>query len=251
MVNPPDQPADRESTRARLEELTSSFRGSYQTVESMAQAFIREAIIRGVFRPGEKLNQDDIAAILGVSRIPVRAGLRQLESEGLLHLEPHRGARVSVLKPAEVAELYQMRILLEDRLLDLACRKITPEGIEAIRRAAREIDDGVAMDASTWRSNDDIDRRRSFYSLLYSFADQPRTLRLVEQLRDEVGRYLLMQRVHSHELSHVAFVELVTGGDRSAARRWLRDHLKQVSQEIQRLLTASAEEAPVGRRATG
>ena len=165
-------------------------------------------------------------------------------------LEPHRGARVSVLKPDEVAELYAIRMLLEDRLLDLACRKITPEGLAVIREAAREIDEGIAADASTWRSTDDIDRRRNFYSLLYSRADQPRTLRLVEQLRDEVGRYLLMQRVHSHEPSHVAFVELVAAGDRRAARRWLREHLKKVSVEIQQVLTVSVEQAPAGQRAT-
>ena len=254
MVNKVDQLAtatDRETTRSRLEELASSFRGSYQTVEGMAQAFMREAIIQGIFPPGEKLNQDEIAATLGASRIPVRAGLRQLEAEGLVHLEPHRGARVSVLKPAEVAELYAIRILLEDRLLDLACRKITPEGLDSLRRTARQLDDGIAADAPTWRSGEDIDRRRSFYTLLYSFAEQPRTLRLVEQLRDEVGRYLLMQRVHSHELSHVAFVELVAAGDRRAARHWLREHLKQVSEEIQRLLTAHAEQAPAGPPATG
>jgi DNA-binding GntR family transcriptional regulator len=245
MANQLDQlENDGEGLRSRLAELAPSFRGGYQTVEAMAQAFMREAIIRGIFPPGEKLNQDEIAATLGVSRIPVRACLRQLEAEGLVTIEPHRGARVSVLKASEVAELYAIRILLEDRLLDLACRKITPEGLESMRQAARAVDDGIAAGASSWRSSEDIDRRRSFYSQLYSFADQPRTLRLVEQLRDEVGRYLLMHRIHSHELSHVAFVELVAAGDRRAARRWLRDHLTQVSEEIQRLLTVRATQSP-------
>lgn len=223
-----------------LSRLSSTFRGNYKTVEAMAQVFMREAIVRGIFYPGEKLNQDDIATALGISRIPVRAALRPLEAEGLVRLEPHRGARVSVLTPAEIEELYSIRLLLEGWLLSLAIKKIRSDSIEQLRRSAKAIDAAVDKNARTWHSDEDIDRRRDFYRELYQVAGQPRTLRLVEQLREEVGRYLLLLRAHHNQSSHVDFVELIAAGDRTGARRWLKHHLTQVSSEIQRLLVESA-----------
>src|SRR3954464_5168926 len=101
----------------RLEAIVESVRRTFNTVEDMAQSFIREAIVTGGFRPGQRLNLDAIAATLGISRMPVRASLRQLETEGLIQMTPYRGARVSVLSPAEIAEVYEMRILLECYLL--------------------------------------------------------------------------------------------------------------------------------------
>ncbi len=68
--------------RSQLEAVASTVRGAFSTVEEMTESFIREAILQGVLRPGDRLQQDEIAAVLGVSRMPVRASLRQLEAEG-------------------------------------------------------------------------------------------------------------------------------------------------------------------------
>ena len=64
-----------------LAAIATSVRGSFQTVEDMAQSFIREAIHQGIFPPGHRLNLDGIAATLGVSRMPVRASLRQAHED--------------------------------------------------------------------------------------------------------------------------------------------------------------------------
>jgi DNA-binding GntR family transcriptional regulator len=232
--------ADREST---LGALAATFRGNYKTAEELAQALIRQAILSGVYRPGEKISQDAIANVLGVSRIPVRAGLRQLEAEGLLTLAPHRGATVTVLGPEEVRELYGIRGMLEARLLELTMKNMTAEPLAELRALAAELDGGVG---SAWGSMDDIERRAHFYRRLYELAELPRTLRLVEQLREEVGRYLLMLRVHSDAHSHVDLVDLIAAGDRRGAQRWLSQHLSDVSAAIQRELIASQDlpEAP-------
>src|SRR4051812_28511643 len=88
-----------------LQEVAKDIRGSFLTVEEMTESFIRQAILRGVFRPGERVPQDEIAAALGVSRMPVRASLRPLEAEGLLDIRPHRGAIVASLRREEITEL--------------------------------------------------------------------------------------------------------------------------------------------------
>jgi DNA-binding GntR family transcriptional regulator len=211
--------------------LAATFKGNYKTAEEMAQAFIRESILRGIFQPGEKLNQDGIAAALGISHIPLRAGLRQLEADGLLDLKAHHGATVSVLTQAQVQEIYELRELIECQLLDLAMQNMTSEDVAGLQQLAR------SMDAGEWSSPTDLEPRRAFYRRLYAFADRPRSVRLVEQLREEVGSYLLLHRVDEHA-GHTTLVELIARGDQRSARQWLSRHLRKVSAEIQMVLLA-------------
>src|SRR3954463_2354238 len=110
-----------------LSRIADSVRGTFQTVEDMTQSFIREAIMQGVFRPGQRLNLDTIAESLGVSRMPVRARLRQLENDGLVQRHHCRGVTVSVLRADEIAEIYELRILLESYLLKLAIAALDDE----------------------------------------------------------------------------------------------------------------------------
>src|SRR5687767_9590774 len=74
---------------------------------------IREAIIRGDFKPGERLKQSELADTLGVSRMPIREAFRKLESEGLIELEPHKGAIVKSIQVNDIEEIYTLRAELE------------------------------------------------------------------------------------------------------------------------------------------
>src|SRR5438105_1199471 len=94
-----------------------------QTVAGMTIEALRERILRGDYPEGEPLRQDALADDLGVSRIPVREALRQLEAEGLVTFNPHRGAVVSSLSLEEIRELFELRAELETDLI----RRATPK----------------------------------------------------------------------------------------------------------------------------
>ncbi len=85
----------------------------FRTVGDMAYEVIREGILQGAFKPGERLRQDQLATAIGVSRIPVRSALLQLESEGLITFEPYRGAVVNSLSADDVRAIYEIRGVLE------------------------------------------------------------------------------------------------------------------------------------------
>jgi len=87
-----------------------------QTIASMTVAALRERILRGDYPEGEPLRQDALAEELGVSRIPVREALRQLEAEGLVTFSPHRGAVVSTLSLDDVLEMLERTVLRSPRL---------------------------------------------------------------------------------------------------------------------------------------
>lgn len=215
--------------RRELEEVAATIRGGFSTVEEMTESFIREAILQGVMRPGDRLQQDEIAAVLGVSRMPVRASLRQLESEGLLLLRPHRGAVVASLHPDEIAELYELRILLETHLVGLALANLTPEDLQDLEAVAERLE-------ATSELAERLDLRRTFYRDLYGLAGRPRAAALVEQLRASVGRYLLLQRVDESPKGHTGLLPYLQSGDATGARSWLSTHLSRVSEELQELV---------------
>src|SRR6185312_8402345 len=98
-----------------------------QTLTSMTADAIRERILRGRYPEGEPLRQDAIGTELGVSRIPVREALRQLEAEGLVTFNPHRGAVVSVLSLKQIRELFELRAEIEGDLIRRAVPLMTPE----------------------------------------------------------------------------------------------------------------------------
>ena len=82
-----------------LEDLAFDARRAYQTVEDMVHHVVREGILGGIYKPGERLAQDRIAEIMGVSRIPVRAALRRLEAEGFVDFVAHKGADRPLAEP--------------------------------------------------------------------------------------------------------------------------------------------------------
>src|SRR5215212_9900740 len=88
-----------------------------QTIASMTLEAVRERILRGDYPEGEPLRQDALAEELGVSRIPIREALRQLEAEGLVTFNPHRGAIVSTLSLAEIDEIFSLRADIESDLV--------------------------------------------------------------------------------------------------------------------------------------
>jgi DNA-binding GntR family transcriptional regulator len=109
-------------------------RGSLSRVVSEQ---IRGRILDGTLKPGERLVEDRLSAELGVSRVPVREALRGLSAEGLVTLLPRRGATVVEVTPESVAELVEVRALLEGLNAKLAAQRHAPEIVEQLKDTLR------------------------------------------------------------------------------------------------------------------
>jgi len=99
----------------------------HRSLNDMVTAALRSAIMEGRFKPGERLVEDRIARLFGVSRNPVRESLKILRSEGLVEIAPRRGASVAALSPDEAREVIELRAALEGLCARLAARRCTPE----------------------------------------------------------------------------------------------------------------------------
>lgn len=131
---------------------------------------LREGIVRGHFRPGHRLSESMLADAFGVSRGPVREALSQLQQEGLVALERHKGATVTRMSREDVEELYELRIDLERLAVKRAVRLISAGELEkmgSVVSAYREaVEGGIVQEAV------DLDMR--FHDLIYRAAHHTR-----------------------------------------------------------------------------
>lgn len=204
------------------------------TAEEAVTAELRTAIREGRLIPGQRLTQSEIAGQLGVSRIPLRDALRRLEVESLVEIDGHRGARVTVLTPDDVAEIYEMRILLEGLCVKYAVANLDEAA------AASLADDAVATEGDPLEPREAFQRRRDFYSRLYAHASRPRMARTIMQLRDNVDRYhMLSNRSHAH-LAHKQLAAAILARDADLAADVLVEHITESRDDLIAALHAKA-----------
>jgi DNA-binding GntR family transcriptional regulator len=222
----------------------------YKTIGQMVYAVLKEAILEGSFAPGEWLRQESLATAIGVSRIPVRTALLQLESEGLVTFHPHRGARVRTLVPEQIDEIYRLRVLLESYALRRSIPQMSSERLDELKALADQLDNEVV-------GSEFLDIRVGFYRKLYDAENNPMLVQQIEELRSNVGRYLLSLRFDHRDdrHRHGELVDHAARGDVAAAEATLRTHLDQVregllrvvNEEIEARNAAQADTSPSGQ----
>jgi len=160
----------------------------------MTVAALRERILRGDYPEGEPLRQDALADQLGVSRIPVREALRQLEAEGLVTFNPHRGAVVSSLSLDEIDELFELRAEIEGDLLRRAIPRMDDEQLERANDVVDEFQDALdAGEATRWGP-----LNWHFHAALYAPAQRNFTMGVLQKLHQHSDRYFRMQLLLTH-----------------------------------------------------
>lgn len=114
------------------------------TLQEKVATSIREAIITGALKTGERLIQDEIATKLGVSRMPVREALKELEREGLVEMLPHKGAQVIGITKEDIEELYYLRSLLEGITVQKSMNFLTKEDRKELQKLVDKMDQDIA-----------------------------------------------------------------------------------------------------------
>ncbi len=104
----------------------------HQTLREKILETIRDAILKGTLKPGERVSEPDLAERFGISRTPIREAFRQLESEGYLQVVPRKGAVVASLSERDIEEFYAIKIILEGFAAKMAAEKLTDKDIERL-----------------------------------------------------------------------------------------------------------------------
>jgi DNA-binding GntR family transcriptional regulator len=155
----------------------------YEPIGQAVTRRLREAIIEGRLAPGTRIRQEAVAHHLGTSRIPVREALRTLETEGLVVLVPHSGARVARLDFAELTELYRIREAIEPMAIAASAPLLSDVQLDELRELV-EIVEVSFDDPLKWLEYD-----RLFHVKSYQAAPLPRVLEMVDRLWNTTQHY--------------------------------------------------------------
>ncbi|MEM8857619.1 MAG: GntR family transcriptional regulator [Chloroflexota bacterium] len=201
-----------------------------KTREEMVADAIRKAILTGRFKPGEKLDQQDLADSLGVSRSPIREALRTLAAEELVTNFAHRGVVVTARTKAELEELLFMRMMLEGAAARRGAEAMSAEQVKLLEQIV------IAGEASN-DTQELLQLNNDFHNTIYEAFDQPVLVAHIQQLRNKIAPYNrvyleLEGRKEQAWSDHRRIYQACAKGDGAAAEVETRKHLEQVFEGI-------------------
>lgn len=201
------------------------------TIQKVVVDSLRESILDGSLKPGERLVQDDIATQFGVSRIPVREAFRTLAAEGLVTFEQRRGVIVTELTREDVEEIMKVRAVLEGMACRAAAERATPKQLEKILKGLKKLESARHEPEQYYHLNS------FFHSAILEAANQPHTAALVMKFRnmmETVARLYLdpVGRVEIVHEDHRALYEALARHDPDQAEQLIKDHTDHVLKGI-------------------
>jgi DNA-binding GntR family transcriptional regulator len=211
---------------------------------------IRAMILAGRLEPGARLNQDELARLLGVSRMPIREALRVLQTEGLIELQPHRSAVVVSLRQEDLTEIYGIRAMLEAEAARRASSRLSEETIVRLRQLYQDMARAVA----THNNEQWVQLNRDFHRTIYSACGWPRLQALIETQFNALAPYrrmwdstfaapVLAARLARFHKEHGEILQAVEGRDGEEMARRIAAHILETGYELGEFLAGQRAEA--------
>lgn len=210
----------------------------HKTRTQVVVEVLREKILSGDIAAGEPLRQSALAEELNVSRIPVREALLQLEAEGLVKFEAHKGATATVLSAAQVTELFELRAMIETDLLAKAIPNLQEEDIVLAEKVLEQLESAFKHENAigSWS-----ELNTQFHTYLYKPANRPHTLEVVHGLNTNCDRYIRLQLlltggIPRAEQEHRDLLAHCKNKDIAKATDLLRTHILNAATAIRDLV---------------
>lgn len=194
---------------------------------------LRHAILTGQLPPDERLMELHLSQEMGVSRTPVREAIRELELEGLVCMNPHRGAYVASITEKEMKDVLEVRRTLESLAVEVAARRMKEEQLNELNKAMLVCENAMKEKNSTKLAEADI----QFHNVILDAAGNDKLKLILNNLSDQIYRYryeFIKEAAH-HEamrLEHRAIYEALKKGDEDRAVSALQYHIDNQAEVI-------------------
>ena len=187
---------------------------------------LRQAILTGELKPGERLMEIHLANRLGVSRTPIREAIRKLELEGLVTMIPRRGAEVAQITEKSMKDVLEVRRTLDALSAELACERISPEEEEALKKACQNFEEAVKTKDAKIIAKADV----ALHDIIAAATGNQRLIQLINNLAEQMYRYRFeyIKDASQHERiikEHRIIYESIVKKDKVAASEMAKLHI--------------------------
>ena len=192
---------------------------------------LRQGILTGELKPGERLMEIHLANKLGVSRTPIREAIRKLELEGLVTMIPRRGAEVAQITEKSMKDVLEVRKVLDDLSVELACERITEEEKELLKNACVDFEEAVKTGDFAKIAKTDV----AFHDIIITATRNIRLSQMVNNLAEQMYRYRFEYIKDSTQHArlvqeHEEICQGIIAGDKKRALEAIEKHID--NQEI-------------------
>jgi DNA-binding GntR family transcriptional regulator len=146
---------------------------------------LRQEILTGKLKPGERLLEIHLGNRLGVSRTPIREAIRKLELEGLVTMIPRRGAEVANITEKSLQDVMEVRRALDILAVELACERITEKDLEELKKACEEFEKATETKNTTMIAKADV----TFHDIIMNATGNKRLIQMASNLSEQMYRY--------------------------------------------------------------
>ncbi|WP_156289627.1 GntR family transcriptional regulator [Oceanobacillus salinisoli] len=202
--------------------------GDREMLHNRVCSVLRRAILKGDFKPGERLVQTELAELIGVSRMPIREALRTLEIEGLVKIEPHKGAVVRPVSKEDIEEIYELRSILEPEALRKGIHHFTKNDIHQLSELHEEM-------VNTNSGEDFVELNIAFHQLLIKKCNRPRLLGIIETISNGFPQdtpQIIPGQIRKSNQEHEAILKAIINEDVESAAKYLSEHIKRSGEEL-------------------
>ena len=205
----------------------------YKPLREVIFNTLREAIIVGELKPGERLMEVQLAEKMGVSRTPVREAIRKLELEGLVNMLPRKGAHVANLSVKDIMDVLEVRASLDGLASALAASRITEEELKELKHVQTQFANYVEKDNLQGSIKKDVE----FHDIIYRASRNDKLMQITSNLREQVQRFrviYLKDYVSPREIikEHAEIIEAISGKNTDIARMVAQKHIKNQEETI-------------------
>lgn len=213
---------------------------SYKPLGEIVFETLREAIISGHLRPGERLMELQLAEEMGVSRTPVREAIRKLELEGFLVMMPRKGAYVAGVSLKDINDVFEIRAALDSLAAGLAAERITKEELNHLEHALVTGTESVGQNDLDSIVSTDTD----FHDIIYQASRNQRLIQFVNNLREQIQRFRTTSLAFPGRMQiafdeHRKLVDAIAAGDVDSARSLAQEHIENAENIMMEALEAS------------
>jgi DNA-binding GntR family transcriptional regulator len=209
------------------------------TAEEEAYRHIQRALRVGRYKPGDRLIPEDIAAEIGMSRMPVREAFRRLASDGMVILRPNRGCVVAGLTVDELYEVFEIRSVLEGLAVRLAMPRIDEDELEELVRVLDRMERAGQSGGSDW-----VVRHQEFHGRICALSQRPKLIHQISALHAVVEPYMriwfdYVEKPLSARDEHAAVIAALRSGDAGRAEQVMREHILDTAPLLVEFVTPS------------
>jgi DNA-binding GntR family transcriptional regulator len=205
---------------------------SYQPLREVVFETLRDAIIQGRLKPGERMMEIQLAEEMGVSRTPVREAIRKLELEGFIVTVPRKGAYVAGISVKDIVDVFEVRAALESLAAGLAAERIADQELEELERALVQIAEARGGDLNAVVQTD-----TNFHEIIYRASRNQRLIQIITHLREQIQRFRTTSLSQPGRMKialeeHRKIVEAISERNIELARALAREHIENAEQSF-------------------